>query len=116
MFSDVALEANGGKHCLKLCFETTRKKRFFDLFDIWRIRNPTRKPYTFRQKHISNSVQDYTKDAGIPMFLLTDHSPVFLLFFNGKSEIYGHGFWKFNSSLICDTGYVLRTKNLIKRF
>ena len=34
------------------------------------------------------------------MVLSKGYSPIFLSTFNEKCEIYGHGIWKFNTSLI----------------
>ena len=51
-FFDVALEAIGERPCSK------QKQRFsIDLFDIWRIRKPTKKSFCFRKKHFSHFIQ-----------------------------------------------------------
>ena len=60
----------------------------FELCDIWRIRNPTEKCFTFRQNHISgyiqrrldyfftsNKLQESTENTDILASLSTDHSP-----------------------------------------
>ena len=60
--------------------------------DIWRIRNPKPKAYTFRQRHfsgilqrrvdylfISNNMQESTKNVKILNALSTDHSTLFFL-------------------------------------
>ena len=62
----------------------------FELCDIWRIRNPTEKCFTFRQNHISgyiqrrfdyffvsNKLQESIKNTDILAYLSTDHSPIF---------------------------------------
>ena len=90
-FFDTSLESYGGKPTLKKksiakFFELKEK---FDLWDVWRIRNPKTKRYTFRQKHvsgwiqrrldyfyISNSVQVCVKNTNVLASLLTDHSPI----------------------------------------
>ena len=46
--------------------------------------------------------------------LSTDHSPVIISISKNKNRIHGHGFWKFNSSLLSDQNYV--RKNLIQTF
>jgi exonuclease III len=57
----------------------------FDLIDIWRIRNPYLRQFTWRQKNplvqsrldfwlISNNLQDIIKDTGINPAIGTDHS------------------------------------------
>ena len=65
---------------------------------------------------ILNSLQEYSKGAGILTALSTQYSPVFFSAFNGKCKIYGHGLWKLNSSLFCDTKYNLRIKSLMLSF
>ena len=104
-------------------------KEHFDLCDISRLRNPDVKQFTFRQKHvsgfiqrrldyffISNSLQDIITHAGFFAALSTDHSPVTISISKSKNCIHGHGFWKFNSSLLSDQNYVTKTKSLIQTF
>ena len=54
-FFDASLDSYGGKPTLKKKSIATfiELKEKFDLCDIWRIRNPKTKRYTFRQKHVS---------------------------------------------------------------
>ena len=104
-------------------------KEHFDLWDIWRLRNPDVKRFTFRQKYasgfiqrrldyffISNSPQDVITHADFFAALSTDHSPVNISISKSKNCIHGHGFWKFNSSLLSDQNYVTKAKNLIQTF
>ena len=62
----------------------------FDLCNTRRIRNPKRRKYTFRQKHlsgiiqrrlyyifISQNLQEYVEKSDVLSALSTDHSPVF---------------------------------------
>ena len=55
LFFDTSLDSYGGKPTLKnksiASFIELKEK--FDLSDIWIIRNPKTKRYTFRQKHVS---------------------------------------------------------------
>ena len=55
LFFDNNLEAMGGKPILKEKFVATMDelKEEYDFFDIWRIRNPLEKSFTFRQNHSS---------------------------------------------------------------
>ena len=121
LFFDVALEAFG-KPCLKCntFSKLLETKSFYDLCDTWRIRNPTKSSYNFRQRcfscFISNSLQESIKNTGFVTALVTGHSPVFLSVFNGNCEIYGHGFGKCNSSLTYDTEDVLQIKDLKQSF
>ena len=48
--------------------------------------------------------------------LSTDYSPVTISISKNKNHIHGHGFWKFNSSLLSDQNYVRKIKNLIQTF
>ena len=87
----------------------------FDLCDIWRIKHPKTKTFTFRQKHFSDFIQrrlDYifvlqnlqerTRNVDISNAVSTDHSPVFCLLLNSTEFPKGPGIWKFNNSLIFD--------------
>ena len=69
-------------------------KEKFDLRDIWRIRNPKKKRYTFRQQHSSGYIQrrlDYffisnvsQESVKIPVVLAafsTDDSSIMFFFF-----------------------------------
>ena len=48
--------------------------------------------------------------------LSTNHSPVTISIWKSKNRIQGHGFCKFNSSLLSDQNYVTKTRNLIQNF
>ena len=58
-FFDTSLESYGGKPFLKKksIAKLIELKEKFDLCDIWRIRNPKTKRFTFRQKHVSGLMQ-----------------------------------------------------------
>ena len=101
-------------------------KEKLDLCDIWRIRNPKTKRFTFRQKHvsgliqkrldyfyISNSMQGSVKNTDVLASLLTDHSPITLSCFKNQESNRGRGLWKFNNSLIENEEYVLQMKKFI---
>ena len=94
--------------------------------DIWRIRNPKTKRYTFRQKHVSGLIQrrlDYfyistsmqvsVKNTDVLTSLLTDHSPITFSCFKNEERKRGRGLWKFNNSLIENAEYVLQMKKFI---
>ena len=86
----------------------------FDLCDIWRIKHPKTKTFTFRQKHfsgfiqrrldyifVSQNLQERTRNVDILNAVSTDHSPVFCSFVNNSTEfLKGPGIWKFNNSYI----------------
>ena len=101
-FFDTSIDSYRGKPTLKKksiakCIELKEK---FDLCDIWRIRNPKTKRYTFRHKHASGSIQrclDYfyifnsmqvsIKNTGIPAYFLTDHFPITFACFKNEKAI-----------------------------
>ena len=98
-----------------------------DLCDIWRIRNPKRKRFTFRQHHstgfiqrrldyffISNSLQESTKTTDTLAAFSTDHSPITFSLCHLKEFPRGKGLWKFNKSLIKNENYREQMKTLIK--
>ena len=89
----------------------------FDLVDIWRLRNPALKRYTYCQKTpiilsrldyfmISNSLQDNIVCADIVSSIWSDHSAVTLSIKHLPKAKQGNSHWKFNSSLVEDQLYV----------
>ena len=89
--------------------------------DIWRIRNPKSKAFTFRERQrldylfISNNMQESVKNVKILNALSTDHSPLFCSFLNLTNISRGCGLWKFNNSLISNTNFVDEMKTLIQK-
>ena len=86
------LDAKGGTPTLKSrsINKLVELNETFDLSEIWRIRNPKKCKYTFRQKHlsgiiqrrldymfISQNLQEYVKKSDVLSALSTDHLPVF---------------------------------------
>ena len=89
----------------------------FDLVDIWRIRNPDTKRFTWRQKKlfiqrrldywlISDVCQDDIEKSDIISSINSDHSAIFLHFNNIVDQKHGPSFWKFNASLAEDGNFV----------
>ena len=87
-----------------------------DLVDIWRIRNPTERRFTWRQKSpiiqrrldfwlVSDTLQDDVETVDIIPSIKSDHSAITLAL-NGIDESKGGpSFWKFNSTLVNDNEY-----------
>ena len=86
------MEATGGNAKLKTraVGKFLELKDQFDLCDIWRIKHPKTKTFTFRQKHFSGFIQrrlnyffvsqnlyERTRNVDISNAVSTDHSPVF---------------------------------------
>ena len=88
----------------------------FDLHDIWRIRKPDKRQFTWRQKTpriqcrldywlISDCLHEYTRETNIKFAPFTDHSAITLELENPKFHSQRIGYWKFNSSLTTDDSY-----------
>ena len=88
-----------------------------DLIDIWRIRNPNEKRFTWRQKTpviqrrldfwlVSNGMQEDIDNVDIIPSLKSDHSAIVLSINRIESRPRGPSFWKLNSSLLDDKEYV----------
>ena len=127
-FFHTSLESHGGKTNLKKKFipKFIELNQKCDLFDIWTIRNPKTKRFTFSQKHvysltqrhldyfyISNSMQVSVKKTDIVASLLTDHSPITFSCLKNEESNRGRGLWKFNNCLIENEEYVLQMKKFI---
>ena len=124
----------GGKHHVSLCNVQERNSGGkpsvknsvkslediilkYDLTDIWRVRNPTKKRFTWRQKIpliqrrldfwlISDSLQDDTNKTDIITAIKTDHSAITLDIDRISDTCHGPSFWKFNNSLLDDEVYL----------
>jgi len=96
----------------------------YELIDIWRVRNPTKKRFTWRRKNptpiqsrldywlISDSVQSSVHDCCIMPGIHSDHSAVKISLIN-QEPVKGPSLWKFNNLLLDDTEYVAYIKNVI---
>ena len=89
----------------------------YDLIDIWRIRNPESKLFTWRQKKpliqrrldfwlVSDFCQDEVEETSIKTAIRTDHSAIVISFNSLDEQIRGPSYWKFNCSLTEDENYV----------
>ena len=129
LFFDRNLEAKGGNPSLKQksISKIIELKEQFDLCDIWRVRNPNSKVYTFRQNHcsgvinrkldyffISNSLQENCEKAQIFSAFASDHSAISVSISESKDFNFGSGLWKFNNSLIKDKNFVKDLKRFIQ--
>ena len=97
------------------------------LIDIWRLKNPLVRRYTFRQRRpliqsrldyilITNSLNDMVDKPQILTSFCSDHSGIALQFSPLPKQSKGNGFWKFNSSLINDTDYVGQLNELLQEW
>ncbi|RUA07179.1 MAG: hypothetical protein DSY43_00385 [Gammaproteobacteria bacterium] len=93
----------------------------FDLSDIWRLRNPKKKTFTWRQKKpviqrrldywiISDFLQEEVEVVDIITPVKTDHSAVTIEINSISSSKRGSSFWKMNNSHLQNDDYA----NMIK--
>ena len=123
------LETKGGKPSLKQksLAKLLELKEEYELCDIWRIKNPTKKLYTFRQNHssgiinrrldyifTSNKFQEFFNGADIIPAFKTNHSSVVVTIFNYTFFKPGPGLWKFNNFFIKDGTVTNTFKNFIQ--
>ena len=92
-------------------------KLAYDLVDIWRIRNPNKRKFTWRQKKpliqrrldywlISDGLQDFIEDSDIIPSIKSDHSAITLQINSFEDKVRGPSHWIFNSSLLNDYNYL----------
>ena len=95
--------------------------------DIWRLRFPYTKRYTFRQPNpfrqrrldyflVSDFLQDHTKHVDIIPAVNTDHSAIVLQLSKIEGPIRGPSYWKFNNSLLDDNNYIDGMRDELSRF
>ena len=86
-----------------------------DLVDIWRIKYPKERRFTWRQKSpiiqrrldfwlVSDTLQEYVESVDIPS-TKSDHSAITLVLNGIDDSKRGPSFWKFNSTLVNDNEY-----------
>ncbi|CAH3189030.1 unnamed protein product [Porites lobata] len=95
-----------------------------DLVDVWRIKNPQSRSYTWSQKSppvfcrldywlISNNLQDFVNTTDIIPAVKTDHAAIELNLTDSNQNSKGPGFWKMNVSLLEDPNYLEELKQNI---
>ena len=126
---DADLDASGGNpnSSLKLnsIAEFLKIKQKYDLCDIFRIRNPRKKRFTYFRKTprisrrldlflVSNTAQDVIENCMVLTSLQSDHSPVLVKFNPSRSTLKkGPSYWKFNNSLLGNEIYCNELKQNI---
>ncbi|KAL9964620.1 hypothetical protein ACROYT_G028283 [Oculina patagonica] len=89
----------------------------YDLVDIWRVRNPDKRQFTWRQKRprvqrrldywlINDGLQDFIEHAEIIPSIKSDHSAITLQINTIEDKVRGPSHWVFNSSLLEDDSYI----------
>ena len=98
-----------------------------DLIDIWRIWNPYKRRFTFKQKTpliqrhldyflISDILQENVKNVDVIPAICTDHSSIMFRFSNLEKYNRGSLYWKINNALLSDTMYINSMKEKIDEF
>ena len=114
LFFDSKLDPQVGNPTInkKYLAKIIERKEFYDLCDIWRVRNTNSRRFNFTQKRssgfiqrrfkyifISNALQELVTITETLTTISTDHSSVLFSLSKGKDYLRDKGFWKFNSSL-----------------
>ena len=92
-------------------------KQKLDLCDVWRIRTPDSRRFTYHSKSpclqcrldylfISDSIQEDVNQIYILASLNSNHSPVYLTFSEGNETSRSPSYWKSNNSLHDDKHFV----------
>jgi exonuclease III len=110
---DTTMDAKGGNPSLKMksLDAIIRIREKYDLCDIFRIRHPKSKIYTFRTSNrklhrrldhilVSNIIQESIKSVSILPSVRSDHSPILISVQPLDNKKTGPGIWKFNNSLL----------------
>ena len=97
----------------------------FNSVDIWRLRNPLDKSFTWRSLHpivqrrldyflISEEVQSSIVDTNIKPAVGTDHSSIVMILNSVSHTSRGPSHWRLNVSLLEDPEYNKEIRNLIE--
>ena len=124
---DKDLDARGGNPLLKLksIAELTKLKNMYELCDIFRIRNLTKRRFTFNKPNtslarrldyflVSETLQVKVIKCDILTSLASDHSPIYISISTKNSNFKkGSNYWKFNNSLLKNEGFCSSLKRMI---
>ena len=89
----------------------------FNIGDIWRIKNPESRQYTWKRKNptiksrldfwlVSDSLFDSVHSVDIEPSVRSDHSAISLTLKSLNSNKKGKGYWKLNNSFINEADYI----------
>ena len=95
------------------------------LSDLWRIKNPTLKRFTFRQRTplvqtrldyflTSDEIHDLVTDLDIIPSVCSDHSCITMKLCFLREGNRGRGYWKFNSQHLQDEEFVANMSQLLE--
>ena len=123
---NLELDKKGGvllqSKSLTNCIECLQNQ--LDLVDIWRIKNPNTKSFTWSQKSprifcrldyylISKNLFDMVRSTEIIPAIRTDHHAILLEIGKLENGQKGPGYWKLNCSLLADDAYVNSVTELL---
>ena len=126
IFLNLTCEARGGNPKMKnkSIAKPILIKESLGLCDIWRVRYPKKKRYTFRHQHVtgfnkrrldyflvSNDLQESINKTDIITALSTDHLPIFFLLSKSIDISRDKGLWKLYNSLNHKPDIVTELKN-----
>ncbi|NQY31509.1 MAG: endonuclease/exonuclease/phosphatase family protein, partial [Flavobacteriaceae bacterium] len=128
---DLKLDALGGKPSLKKgsISSFVKIKEMLDISDIFRVRHPNTKRFTFRQRNkasetihrrldyifLANCLQEFAQKVEVLPSFLSDHSPVLLSLNNSNANERGRGLWKLNNCHLQDITFQNGVKETIKK-
>ena len=126
---DTNLDADEGNPQLKLnsVSKLLNMMAENDMCDIYRVRHPFSKRYTWRQKTplkqrrldyflISDQLQEQIKTIEIIPAVQSDHSTLIVEIGSIIQEAKGQSYWKFNTSLVYDKSFVELIKSEIVKY
>ena len=127
MVENIYLDRDGGnpreKHTWGLHALNIIKTQF-SLYDVWRIREPTKKEFTWHSPnlrirsrldrfYLTNDLLNLVSYTAFSPCSWSDHSFVHIHFDLPDSTPRGPGYWKFNSKLLADDAYCTLINNFI---
>lgn len=95
----------------------------WSLVDIWRVRNPQKRSFTFRRGSYSSRLDyfltnsylaDISEEPDIKFLTCSDHSLISIRFNFGSNLGRGHGFWRFNTELLQDSNFVTEMREFLE--
>ena len=129
LFFNINLDADGSSPELKVKSVSKLLSMMLknDLCDIYRIRNPQEKRFTWRRKTpfkerrldfflVSDMLQDNIRTVDIVPSVQSDHSAIILKLFPTSECAQGRAYWKFNSSLAQDKHFTESLETEIQAF
>ena len=129
-YKDISLDTYGGSPKLKLKSIASLAKisETFDLCDIYRLRYPQGKKFSFRQSGrprvlrrldfflVSNSIQERIDKVEILASISSDHSPVFLEINDKINSGRNNTYWKFNVSCLKEPTFGSKLSQAIEQW